>query len=187
MKSDTVLKVVMSVVCFFFLVLLGMYLSYSPDVKTLKIVGVDYKSNEEIIVEIKGEVKNEGKYSVPVGTPVHDAIYIAGGITKDGDPDSIDMASLLTVPCTITVAKEIEYDIEANSSKKFTYENQCDINNASLLDLISLPGIGEGLAQDIINYRKVNGGFNTIEELKNINGIGDKKYNEIKDLVKVGG
>ncbi len=187
MKGDTALKIIMSAVCFFFLVFFGMYLSFSPDVKTLEITGVDYSSEEEIIVEINGEVKKPGRYCVPVGTRVHDAIYMAGGITKDGDPESTDLSMLLTKACTITVEKAYDYDVPVISLKLYTAENRCNINTASLSDLVLLPGIGESIAYDIVNYRKVNGNFKTIEELKSIKGIGDKKYNEIKDLIKVGG
>ncbi len=187
MKSDTVLKIFMSVMCFFFLMFLGMHLAFSPDVKTLKITGVDYASDEEIIAEINGEVKNEGKYSAPVGTPLHDVIYMAGGITKDGDPESVDLSMLLTADCTITVERLYSYDIEAHTRHTLTNGQRYDINTASVAELTSLPGIGESIAQNIVNYRKVNGGFKAIEELKTIKGIGDKKYNEIKDLIKVGG
>ena len=186
MKGDTALKIIMYAVCFFFLVFFGMYLTFSPDVETLKITDVDY-SSEEIIVEINGEVKKPGRYSVPLGISVHDAIYIAGGITKDGNLESVDLSMLLTKPCTVTVEKNYDYDVPVSVLKLFSSENRCDINSASLADLVSLPGIGESIAQDIVNYRKVNGNFKTIEELKNIKGIGDKKYNEIKDLIKVGG
>lgn len=186
MKADTVLKIVMSAICFFFLVFFGMYLTFSPNVETLKITGVDY-SSEEIIVEINGEVKKPGKYSVPLGTRVHDAIYMAGGITKDGDPESVDLSALITKECTITVEKAYDYDAIVITRKLFNSENRCNINTASVADLVSLPGIGESIASDIVNYRKVNGDFKTTTELKNIKGIGDKKYNEIKDLITVGG
>lgn len=187
MKNKKFIKLLLYVFLFLVLVLLGMYLSNLSDVKSIDITGTGYTSETEVLVEIKGEVKSPGKYSVPVGTPLHDAIYMADGLTKHADPKSVNMSALITNSCTITVSKTQRQVQSTVSTHSFSSEDRCDINTASVSELTSLPGIGESLALDIINYRKVNDKFKTIEELKNIKGIGDKKYDMLRDLIKVGG
>jgi competence protein ComEA len=66
---------------------------------------------------------------------------------------------------------------EENSSQKI------NINTATISQLDTLPGIGEATANKIVKYREENKKFNSIEEIKNVNGIGDKKFEEIKDLI----
>jgi len=187
MKRESFLTIAACILAFFVLMFLGMYFSALSDVKSIKVVGVDYASENEIIIELKGEIKSPGKYSVPSGTPLHDVIYMADGLTKDGDPKSVDLGQLMTEPCTVTVSRMQNSDVEVLSKSSFDKDNRCDINSATLKELTSLDGIGEALALDIINYRKVHGKFETVEELRNIKGIGDKKYGKIKDLIKVGG
>lgn len=64
-------------------------------------------------------------------------------------------------------------------------DTRININTADVIELSTLPGIGETLAQRIIDYRTINGDFNSTEELKNITGIGDKKYDAISSLIRV--
>ena len=72
--------------------------------------------------------------------------------------------------------------IEGNSN----YENvKININTATLAELDNLPGIGPAIAQKIIEYREENGGFNSIEDLQNVKGIGQAKYEDIKERVTV--
>lgn len=187
MKGDFVQKILTGALVFVFLVFVGYYLSGRTDIPAIKIVGNDYADGEKIIVELTGEVKKSGKYAVPAGTTVHDVIYRAGGITKDADPESVDLGKYLTTDCTINVSKAVPYDAEAVSVIKFSTENRLDINIATVSGLASLPGIGDSLASDIINYRDVNGSFKSIHDIKNVEGIGEKKFERIKDLITVGG
>ncbi len=187
MKLKTALSMILCVIVFFAMMFTGMYLSQHESDKPISITGTGRASEEEIIIELKGEVKSPGKYSVPLGTPLHDVIYMADGLTKDGDPKSVNLAQLMTVPCTVTVAKSQGHDYKPKLSHSFGSDNRCNINTATLSELTSLPGVGEALALDIINYRKVNDGFKTTEEIKNIKGFGNSRYDKIKDLIKVGG
>ena len=74
---------------------------------------------------------------------------------------------------------------QPTTSQSTTSQGQIDINTATVQQLQLLPGIGETLAQRIIDYRDQNGSFSTIEELKNVSGIGEKKLDSIKDFIKV--
>ena len=75
-----------------------------------------------------------------------------------------------------------ENDIENDLNNK---NNLININTASIQELDTLPGIGEATANKIVNYREEKGKFNSIEEIKNVNGIGDKKYEELKTLISI--
>ena len=75
-----------------------------------------------------------------------------------------------------------ENNIENDLNNK---NNLININAASIQELDALPGVGEATANKIVNYREEKGKFNSIEEIKNVNGIGDKKYEELKTLISI--
>jgi competence protein ComEA len=86
----------------------------------------------------------------------------------------------------------IALDSITNTSNQEVSENKpnaagLDLNTATLQQLMLLPGIGESLGQRIIDYRTEHNGFTSVEELKQVSGIGDKKFAEIMPYVKVGG
>lgn len=84
-------------------------------------------------------------------------------------------------PCTVeTQYQAAASEIIPSSAKKI------NINNASVQQLEELPGIGEALAQRIIDYRKAHGKFSRIEEIQNVNGIGEGKFSDFKDQITVG-
>jgi len=136
---------------------------------------------KEIKVEVSGAVKNPGVYTFEVGTRVEEALKAAGGVLETADLTKMEvsLASQLIdgqkifVPLRMTV-----FEKEANSSK-------INLNQASLEELEKLPGIGEVLAQRIIDYRNQNGPFENIEDIKKVSGIGEKKFEAIKDLIRV--
>ena len=83
------------------------------------------------------------------------------------------------------VTKENRIELSVNISSSASNNNLISINNGTLDDLLTLPGIGEAKAQAIIKYRQDNNGFKNIEELKNISGIGDKVFEKIKDFISL--
>ena len=76
----------------------------------------------------------------------------------------------------------IRDSIEANSKSE---SNKININLATIKELEDLPGVGEATANKIVRYRDENGNFKSIEEIKNVNGIGDKKYEDLKELISI--
>ena len=187
MKTKKILRLSAYIVAFFILVFLGMYLSGLTISESIEFENEGYLTEEKVVVEVNGKVKSPGKYSVPIGTPLHDVIYMANGITNDGDPKSVDLSKLITDPCTITISELKTDETKKDDLQGFSNGEKCDINKATLSELTMLPGVGDTLAADIINYRDVNGKFKSIQDIKNVRGIGNKKYDALKDLIKVGG
>ena len=148
---------------------------------------------EEIIVHIAGEVNKPGIVILRKNSRIADAINEAGGATKEADLNQINLAYILEdgqkiyIPNKNEKIEEDEYITESNGNnigKNSSKEvEKVNINEAMQTELEELPGIGPSLASRIIEYREQNGDFKKIEELQNVKGIGDAKYNDIKDKV----
>ena len=145
------------------------------------------KSEENIIIHIAGCVENEGVYEVKKNSRISDAIDIAGGLTSDANIKSINLAQKLNDGQKIYIPN-INEDIEeytGDDTNLFEYNELININTATQTQLETLPGIGPSTADKIIQYRKENGNFKNIEDIKNVSGIGDSKYENIKDKICV--
>ena len=146
----------------------------------------------QIVVHITGQVVNPGVVKVEEGARIIDAIEAAGGATLDANLSKINLAYVLEdgmkiyVP-NINEVEEIEYvtSSSGNEDKTANKTIKVNINTATSEKLQSLPGIGESIANRIITYRKENGKFSKIEDLTNVSGIGDSKFNNIKSYVFV--
>ncbi len=137
----------------------------------------------EIAVHIAGEVKKPGVYFFPPGKRVIDAVNKAGGPRKDANLDAVNLARKLHDGEKIIIPSKKSNLLQTSKSPEES--KLINLNTATQEDLESLPGIGETLAQRIIEYREKNSGFQSIEELKKIEGIGKKKFSQIKDLITV--
>ena len=100
-------------------------------------------------------------------------------IPKDNDKNEIKDET------NIYVSKENGESNIDNGTSVETKNSKININTATQTELETLPGIGPSTATKIINYRKENGKFNSIEELKKVSGIGDSKYNKIKEMIRI--
>lgn len=146
-----------------------------------------------VIIHISGAVKNPGVYKLKSIDRVVDAVKIAGGITERANPDAINLAALLKdgqkiiIPYKISnqVTVESDKNIEEVYSSSSSPSDQININTADDNTLQSLPGIGPVLSQKIIDYRNQNGLFEVIDDIKDVSGIGEKKFEGIKDLICV--
>lgn len=132
---------------------------------------VDNRSNQ-IVVDIKGEVKAPGIYYLNANSRVIDAIKVAGGLTAYADITNINLASKIEDGTIIFIHK-----------KEITQTNKISINKATIDDLIKLPGIGEAKAKKIIEYRSKNGYFNSLEDLLKVEGINENLYKQIKEFI----
>lgn len=144
-------------------------------------------NNEKIVVDIKGEVKNPNIYWLDEGSIVEDLIFAAGGITEEGDLNNINRAEELSNHQSIIIPNINETEVQQENILSVSGNNNEDIiniNTASISELDTLPGIGASKAESIINYREENGKFKTIEEIKNVSGIGEGVFEKIKNKIK---
>ena len=140
-----------------------------------------------ITVDVKGAVKSPGIYDLPVGSRINDAVQKAGGLTDNADSKSINLAQRISDEALVYVpTKEEATSQEAHSNASNTKENKkVNLNKASLEELKQVKGLGSKRAQDIIDHRESNGKFKSVDELKKVSGIGAKTIEKLKEYVTV--
>ena len=139
-----------------------------------------------IFVDIKGAVKNPGVYQMKVGDRVKDALDAAGGLTAEADSQKVNLAKRLEDQMVIVVPKvgEEAEEISAGvTSKEEAKEGKVNINTATVEELKTLKGVGEKKAEAIIEYRKKNGSFQTKEDLMKVRGIGKKLFESFQERI----
>lgn len=145
-------------------------------------------NSEKYYVDISGEVKNPGVYQVKKGTRLVDLIEKAGGLTQKANLDAINQASFVEDGSKIIIpSKDGSSESSGETgetSSGITATGKVNINQASQDELMTLPGVGAVIAQRIIEYRSANR-FGSIEDIKNVKGIGDATYEKLKDLIAV--
>ena len=178
----------------------------------VKIENTEEETNESIYVEVKGAVKNPGVYTMNEQDLINDAINLAGGFLDNAYTDNINLSKKVTDELVIFVYTEKEYQNSTHSNttssnNDYQIDNALknkvsiitsdstnsdtgtssliNINLASITELMTLPGIGETKANNIIAYREENGFFKAIEEIKNVSGIGDATFDQFKALITV--
>ena len=165
---------------------------------TVQISKVETSLNDKVTIYISGEVKNPGVVELKYDARLGDGVDLCGGLTKDANLNGINLAMKIKdeghyiIPkvgeeTKDTVVNDNEYRNENNTlnEPESNNDNKININTADLSELDSLPGFGQVTAQKIIEYRQEHTKFNSIEELMNIKGIGEKKFNNVKDYIYV--
>ena len=149
------------------------------------------KNEGMVTVDVKGAVKKPGVYRLKSSSRVHDALIKAGGMTDEADLKSINQAQKLVDEAVVYVAKvgENVVDVTTNTSAS-TATSQAkaglvNLNTATEADFQTISGIGQKRAQDIIAYREANGKFKSVDDLKNVTGIGAKTLEKLKEYVTV--
>jgi len=137
-------------------------------------VPINYK------VHIDGEVNNPGVYDVKSDDRLDNLITKAGGLTENADSRRINLARLLEDGLKIYIPSKTEAINTNINNNKLTLT---DFNQLSKEELTKIDGIGDVIALRIIDYRNKNGSFNKITDLLNVNGIGEKKLNQIKNII----
>lgn len=139
-----------------------------------------------IFVDIKGAVKNPGVYQMKSGDRVKDALDAAGGLTDEADSQKVNLAQRVEDQMVIVVPKvgEEATEIPAGAmSKEASKEGKVNINTATVEELKTLKGVGEKKAEAIIEYRKKNGSFKTKEDLMKVRGIGKKLFESFQERI----
>ncbi|RKY01656.1 ComEA family DNA-binding protein [Candidatus Poribacteria bacterium] len=142
-----------------------------------------------ITVHLTGCVRKPDVYEVEEGTRLFELLRKAGGPTEEADLEAVNLAMILRdgqrvfIPSRSRRAKPGHIPLKTLSKPSPT--GKVNLNTASKEELESLPGIGPKLAERIIEYRRSRGGFRSIEEIKAVKGIGEKKFQALKDLITV--
>ncbi|MDB8792187.1 helix-hairpin-helix domain-containing protein [Romboutsia sp. 1001216sp1] len=159
--------------------------------KTANKNDINENKSKEIRIFISGEVKNPGVVTIENSKRLIDAIDLLEGFTEEADLNKINLAMTIEDEMHYIIPKigeEINNNNEnvtQNNTKSQEDNSKININIANVSDLDKLPGVGEATANKILNYREEKGQFKSIEEIKNVNGIGDKKYEDIKDMITI--
>ena len=170
---------------------------------------------EEYKVDIKGEVNNPGIYTLDKSSRVVDVIEKAGGLSENANTTVINLSKKITDEMVIIIysnyevenfkrTKELEkslinscingyeslkndacIDDSDTEGDDDSNNSKVSLNNSSKEELMTLPGVGESTAIKIIDYRKSNGKFQKIEDIKNVPGIGDSKFQNMKEKLSV--
>lgn len=158
-------------------------------------------ASSKIMVDVKGAVKSPGVYEVKSGMRIMDAIEIAGGMTKSADQRNINLATQLSDqqvvyvpikgeiknsdPSQLSAVGSSSISSSSPSTTDSSTEKIVNINTASKAELLTLNGVGDKKAEQIINYREQQGEFKSIEDLKQVQGIGDKIFEGLQDAITV--
>lgn len=162
------------------------------------------KRENKIKVHVAGYVEEEGMVELAEGARIADALEASGGATLEADLSRVNLAYVLQdgqkiyIPSILEVEEEeaeeeyitegsggVILEEEGEEEKNNEAEGKVNINTATQTELETLNGIGPSTASKIIEYRKQNGDFQSIEEIQNVSGIGDSKYESIKDDICV--
>ena len=139
---------------------------------------------KKISVYISGQVKNISVVELEDDGDLRivDAVNAAGGLTEFADADAVNLAEKISDGQHIHIpTKEIFLQQNISAAKN----NLVNINTADAEELATLKGIGQAMAQRIIDYREQNGAFKSIDEIKNVRGIGEKKFDAFKDKITI--
>lgn len=147
-----------------------------------------------ILVHVSGKVQVPGVYELPPGSRVEKAIFAAGGFSIDANQQSLNLAARLEDGDKVHVPAIGDFSQEDSSSPGVSDPPEkkgadtgilINLNTATLEELLTLPGIGETRAKDILSYRESHGEFQSIEEIQEVPGIGPGLFESMKELLTI--
>lgn len=201
-KQKIIVTILLAVMC----IVIGYYIinktekyDYSEIEKTSNIIEENIEAvgttvEDKIVIHITGEVEEEGVIELEKGARISDAIEEAGGITEEADLSNVNLAYSLSDGQKVKIPNINEKDeevivVEEKAGDNIIIEEnkpkgeKVNINIATQTEIETLPGIGPSTALKIINYRNEHGKFKNIEDIKNVSGIGDSKFENIKEYI----
>ncbi|MFE6891850.1 helix-hairpin-helix domain-containing protein [Streptomyces sp. NPDC057694] len=144
-----------------------------------------------IVVDVAGKVRRPGIQRLPAGSRVADALRAAGGVRPGADTAGLNRARLLTDGEQVLVGEPVTAGAAppggsggTGGSAAAAPAGPIGLNTASAEQLDTLPGVGPVLAQHIVDYRTEHGGFRSVDELREVNGIGDRRFEDLQNLVR---
>jgi len=144
------------------------------------------EQSDEIFVYISGAVNKPGVFKASPNARVFDIVAMAGGLTDEADRAKTNLAQSIKDGMHIHVVDKLPVSNELSATTgttKTKVGNKVNINHADKSELDTLPGVGPALAERIIEYRQTNGSFTSIDELKNVPGIGSSKFEKMKEKI----
>ena len=161
---------------------------------TEAIIDTEVIKDTGICVFVCGAVKQEGVYELPVGARINDALLAAGGFAENAAEQVVNLADFIEdgqriyFPTEEEVQEQSErwQDPETETNGQTMEAGAVNINTAGKEELMSLSGIGEAKAENIITYRETQGAFEKTEDIMNVNGIGENLFQKIKNDICVG-
>ena len=160
------------------------------------------RASGKCYVYVCGEVAEPGVYVLEPGDRIYEAVEMAGGMTADAGTCAVNLAEsvydglMVYIPDSEEAAGMTGSMTSADSSVRngegtsggtaaSPEDGRLNLNTASLAELMTLSGIGQTKAQAVVNYRDAHGGFSSVEEIMNVDGIKEGLYNRIRDQIKV--
>ncbi|MEW2623484.1 ComEA family DNA-binding protein [Streptomyces sp. NPDC048106] len=138
----------------------------------------------EIVVDIGGKVRDPGVRRLPAGSRVADALRAAGGVRPGVNTDGLNRARFLVDGEQVLVGDQTAAGAPAGAAAPTGPAAPVSLNTATEDQLDTLPGVGPVLARHIIDYRTRHGGFRSVDDLRQVNGIGDRRFTDLRDLVR---
>lgn len=138
-------------------------------------------------VYVCGAVVRPDVYRMPADARVFEAVELAGGFSETADKDALNLAAFIQDGMQICVPREGEHGglITSDNAAGVPADAPVDLNTADAALLMTLPGIGEVKANNILSYRQEHGSFQSVEELLEVSGIGNALYEQVKDRVTI--
>lgn len=132
----------------------------------------------QVVVSVIGKVAHPGLLTLPDGSRVADALRAAGGAVQDADLGGLNLARKLSD------GEQVAVGVPAPVQAQDRPPDKVDLNTATAAQLQEIPGVGPTTAQRILQWRTKNGRFESVDQLREIDGIGDTKFARLKDLVR---
>ena len=138
-----------------------------------------------VVVDVVGKVSNPGVYRLPSGSRVADAVQAAGGVLPGVDLSALNLAAPLSDGEQVAVGVPGAPAVAAAGTGSGAGAGPVNLNTASAAQLDALPGVGPVLAQHILDWRTAHGQFTSVDQLREVSGIGEAKFADLKPLVTV--